>query len=414
MIRFSSLSSLLVVVAAAAVALASCTLDPDALPPDLEFTIPVEEAWPVTPLVGPPAGETRAFVTNNLDDTVTVVDIDALLAGRNDDVVLAQVPVGFVPVEREGPHHVTTDGEHYYLGISNFVQGAGSGPHGQHGSGDAEGHILKLRVSDNGVAGAVRIDRNPGDVRLTPDGSTLLASHFDQLRIIDAAQQGIEEGPELDSKLAIVDPVTMTRTALVAACPAAHGIGVTADSSTAVLSCVSDEVAIVELATQAVTRVPLLDAPGSALAPVCFPYAVTMDDNVAWTSCFNTGEIIAVNAASKERDGRSFQLLGQIGMFGEVRDGIMAVAHQNDDGVTLLDVSDAAAVTLSSFKLFAANECVSPHAARWSADGARVIVVCEGDQVTPGSLIAIDAAAPHAVVGSALMGIYPDDVAVVP
>jgi hypothetical protein len=395
----------------AGVGLAACALDPDALP-ELEHDIAAEDAWPVTPLVPAPAGETRAFVTNNLDDTVTIVDIDALLAG--DDAVLGTIPVGFVPVEREGPHHVTTDGEHYWLGISNFVQGAGSGPHGQHGSGTAEGHILKLRVSDNGVVGDVRIDRNPGDVRLTPDGSLLLASHFDQLRIIDGAQNGISEGPEIDSKLAIVNPVTLERIALVSACPAAHGIGVTADSARAVLSCVSDEVAIVALGTQTVTRVQLLDAPGTALAPVCFPYAVTMDGDTAWTSCFNTGELIAVDAVAGERDGRSFQLLGQVGMFGEVRDGVMAIAHQNDDGVTFLDVSDPAAVSLSSFRFFNAAECVKPHFARWSADGARVLVVCEGDQVAPGSLVAIDATAPHDIVGSAVMGIFPDDVAVSP
>lgn len=395
-----------------ALAMTSCTLDPDALP-DLQFDIAPEDAWPVTPLVPPPAGETRGFVTNNFDDTVTVVNIDALLAG--DDAVLGHIPVGFVPVEREGPHHVTTDGEHYYLNISNFVQGSGSGPHGQHGSGTAQGHILKLRVSDNSVAGEVRIDRNPGDIRLTPDGSLLLASHFDQLRVIDGAQNGIEDGPELNSKLAIVDPATMQRVGeLVDACPAAHGIGITPDSARAVLSCISDEVAIVDLTTQAVSRVKLLAAPGTAIAPVCFPYAVTMDGNTAWTSCFNTGEIIAVDAVAKARDGRSFQLLGQTGMFGEARDGIMAVAHQNDDGITFLDVSDAASVALSSFRLFSADECVRPHAARWSADGARVLVVCEGDQVSPGALIALDAVAPHDVVGSAVMGLFPDDVTVVP
>lgn len=391
----------------------ACPLDPEALG-EVAFEIAAEETWPVVPLVPPPAGETRAFVTNNLDDTVTVVDIDALLDGRSDEVVLGHIPVGFVPVEREGPHHVTTDGEHYWLGISNFVPGSGSGPHGQHGSGRAEGHILKLRASDNAVVADVRIDRNPGDVRLTPDGQLVLASHFDELRIIEAAQDGVEVGPELDSKLAIVDPVSMQRIALVAACPAAHGIGVTADSARAVMSCVSDEVAIVDLASHEVRRVAVLDEPGTALAPVCFPYAMTMDGDVAWTSCFNTGEIIAIDTAAAERDGRSFQLLGQFGMFGEVRAGVMAVAHQDADGVTFLDVSSADSVTLSSFRLFDASECVRPHVAKWSADGAHVLVVCEGDLSSPGSLIAMDATAPHAIVGGAPMGLFPDDVAVSP
>lgn len=417
MMRSSSFP-VIVVAAISASAIAGgtgCPLDPDALP-ELAFELTPEETWPAAPLAPAPApGETRAFVTNNLDDTVTVVDLDALLDGRNDDVVLAQVPVGFVPVEREGPHHVTADGEHYYLGISNFVPGSGSGPHGQHGSGSADGHVMKLRVSDNRLVGEVRIDRNPGDVRLTPDGSLLLASHFDQLRVIEAAQNGITEGPELDSKLAIVDPVTMERLALVGACPAAHGIGITPDSSRAVMSCSSDEVAIVDLvdADHPVVRVPIVDDPGGALTGVCFPYAITMDGDVAWTSCFNTGELIAVDTVAGERDGRTFQLLGQFGMFGETRDGVMAIAHQDADGVSFLDVSDPAGVSLASFRMFTPDECALPHAARWSADGSKVIVVCEGDRASPGALIAIEAAQPHALIGRAAMGLFPDDVAFV-
>ena len=413
--RFTSLRSL---AALALVTLTSaCPLDPENLG-DIVYDLDVDDTWPTQSLARPPAvGEGRVLVTNNLDDTVSVIDLDALLANDPpESVVLGQVPVGFVPVEREGPHHVVADrnGEFYYLGLSNFVPGSGSGPHGQHGSGTAEGHIMKMRVSDNALVASVRIDRNPGDVRLTPDGTKLLASHFDLLRVIEASQNGFDSGPELDSRLAIVDPVTMTRLAVVDACPAAHGIGITPDSAHAVMSCVSDEVAIVDLVddTHPVTRITVLDQPGTALLPTCFPYAVTMDGDTAWTSCFNGGALIAIDVAAKALDGRTFQTLGGVGMFGEVRDGVMAVAHQDQDGVTLLDPNDPSGPTLLSFRLFSRDECLLPHVARFSEEGTELLVICEGDKSSPGAIVVLDAAAPHDILARAPLGIFPDDIAI--
>jgi hypothetical protein len=396
--------------AALLLAVGGCPLDPAHLP-ELTFDLSLDDTWPSSDLApAPGAGDGRVLVTNNLDDTVSVLDLDALL--RGDDALLAHVPVGFVPVEREGPHHLVADGagEFYYLGISNFVPGSGSGPHGQHGSGTADGHIMKMRIEDNTLVADVRIDRNPGDVRLTPDGRMLLASHFDLLRVIDAAQDDITTGPELDARLAIIDPKTMTRTALVPACPAAHGIGVTPDSRLAVMSCVSDEVAIIDLVDEAhpVTRLAVIDNPGTAALPTCFPYAVTMEGATAWVSCFTGGALIAVDAVAGVLDGRTLQLLGNVAMFGDVRDGIMAIAHQDQDGVTFIDAS---VPELLSFRLFARDECLLPHLARWSEGGTEVLVVCEGDHSAPGALVVVDAQEPHDILATEALGIFPDDIA---
>lgn len=49
------------------------------------------------------------------------------------------------------------------MGLSNFVPGAGSGPHGNHGTGSADGHVIKMRV--------VVLDATTRDVRsVTPLG----------------------------------------------------------------------------------------------------------------------------------------------------------------------------------------------------------------------------------------------------
>jgi DNA-binding beta-propeller fold protein YncE len=396
--------------AAFALALTACAVDPNALP-EMTFDVPESEVWlePVpVPALAP--GEGRLLFTNNLDDTVTLVDLDAALDGN--PTVMGTVPVGFVPVEREGPHHLTVDlaAEFYYVGISNFVPGSGSGPHGIHGAGTADGHLLKLRVSDNTLAASVRIARNPGDVRLTPDGTKLLATHFDLLKITEAGASGITSGPELDSSLAIVDPATMTRVALVPACPAAHGIAITADSSTAIMSCVSDEAAIVDLTSDAhdVTRVPVLDVPGTAAAPSCGPYAVTLHGSTAWISCYTGGgRLVAVDVPAKERAGREV-LLGGNPVFGDVLGDVMVIAHQNADGVTFIDPVNA---TVLATKILAPSVCVLPHVARFSEDGSRVFVVCEGNKSSAGSLVVLDGAGDHEVLGSVALGIFPDDIA---
>src|SRR5207302_227146 len=145
----------------------------------MTFDIAADETWPETPYApAPKPGEGRIYITDNLDDTMSIVDLDSADSGT--PKLLAKVPVGFVPVEREGPHHVSVDksGEFYYFGVSNFVPGSGSGPHGVHGAGTIDGHMVKMSVKDNAQVAEVRVEPNPGDVRLTPDGKTLLATHF--------------------------------------------------------------------------------------------------------------------------------------------------------------------------------------------------------------------------------------------
>ena len=59
------------------------------------------------------------------------------------------IPVGFNPVELEGPHHITPDpaGQYVYLNLSEAVIGSGSGPHGAHGTG-----IIQASSSSSGPA----------------------------------------------------------------------------------------------------------------------------------------------------------------------------------------------------------------------------------------------------------------------
>ena len=358
-------------------------------------------------------GEARVLLTNNYDDTVSVVSLERLSAGRA-DAELARMPVGLVPVEREGPHHIaaSSDGRFAWVGISNYVPGAGSGPHGVHGAGTADGRVLKIDLSTLRTIADERVDRNPGDVRLTPDGRLVLASHFDLVRVNEAASVGIERGPELFARLAILDAETLTRQAMVPVCPAPHGIAVTPDSNTVVLSCLDDQVAIVDLAdpTHPVARLDVIDEPGTARAPLCGPYAITIDPSgeTAWVSCYQDGRLIAVDIASATLDGRVVQLPGRA-VFGSFSaDGsLLAVAAQTLDAVVFVD---AAAGVIDHLRPTPPDVCALPHGTMFVDDDRSLLVVCEGNKVDPGTLALLDVAS-GAIWGQVPLGLFPDDLA---
>lgn len=399
---------------------AACTFDPAALP-EMAFALPDEQLWaaPVAvPAPGP--GEGRIYVTNNFDDTFSVLDLDAAEAGA--PVELGRLPVGLTPVEREGPHHTAADasGTYFYVGISNFVPSAGVGlPHGNHGTGTQPGYALKLRVDDNRLEESVRLDPNLGDIRLTPDERLLLVTHFDLGRVTAALAAGITSGPALDARIAIIDAATMAQPAMRSLCPAPHGIAITADSRTAITSCQDDRAAVIDLSDPSypVRLVQLLDAPGTAASPICGPYAVTIDEqaarSTAWVSCYLDGRVIAVDvtggAATAERDGRSIQLQGRA-LFGHALDGKLLIAHQETDGVSVFDTSGDTPA-FSSTKVLVGEGCVLPHFARWSPGGS-IFVVCEGNRRSPGTFLVLEPLAPHGVRGTLALGLYPDDMSI--
>jgi DNA-binding beta-propeller fold protein YncE len=397
------------VVGAVVVGGAGCGLDPQNLP-DLDYSVAAANVWADGHVVPPPKGpgETRVLVTNNLDDTVSVVDYDALLAG-GDGAERARFVVGLFPIEREGPHHIAiAPGARLgYVGISNFVPLGGGGPHGTHGNGTADGRALEIDLDTLRTVRDVRVDPNPGDVRLTPDGRFLLMTHYDQAKVAAAASAGIFAGPEVDARLAIIDVATMTRAAMVDLCPAAHGIAVTSDSRTAITSCRSDEAAVVDLSTFAVRRVTLLDEPGTAANPNCDPYAVTLtaDERTAYVSCYKSGELVGVDVDAAVRADTIVQGVGRA-VFGDCADsGRLAFAVQDSDGVVYVD--DGA---VSGFVSLAPTVCELPHSTRFVDDDAVLLVVCEGNKRDPGAVIALDVASGE-VLGRTTVGIFPDDLA---
>jgi len=390
---------------------ASC--DDDGGEPELVFSLPDDEYWRDTRTF-PPAGD-RIVITNNLSDELSVLDLDAV--DSPDFGELMRVPVGRNPVEREGPHHLAAEasGEFYYVGISNYVPGSGSGPHGVHGAGTADGHVLKIRSTDHLAVDEIRVDRNPGDIRLSPDGRRLLVSHFDLLKIAEAVTNHLP--PEaMDARLGIIDTANFTATpTMVTVCPAPHGIAVSPDGRYAYLSCISDELARVTLDDPAAAplRLPVLANPGPATAPVCSPYALTIPpagDSV-WVSCLESGELLRYDVASGAMDPGSRILLPGGALFGTfTTDGAnLFVPHQAPDGIAFIDANERRLLFDLQVERAA---CINPHATSLTDDQRKLLVVCEGDHSGPGSLLVVDVAG-RTVEKSVPLGRFPDDLAFV-
>jgi DNA-binding beta-propeller fold protein YncE len=379
--------------------------------PELDYGI--DSPWPSPPSLPPVGPAGRIIITNSLDDTLSLLDLDTM--GSPGWGELARIPVGLNPVELEGPHHVATspDGAFYYVGISNYVPGAGSGPHGTHGGGTSDGYCLKLDARTNKLVASVRVDRNPGDVILSQDGRTLYQTHFDLLRITDALRRGLPEA-EMDSRLAIIDAETMTRKAMVPVCPAPHAVRLSPDERRAYVACYSDEVAVVDLAQPdyPVTRVKVAANAGTAVATRHEPYALTVSPTTGgvWVSSVKSHAVQYLDPTTLTPVPERTVFLGGPPLFGTLTsDGrILYMPYQGGDALAVIDAATGA---LQREIPLAPSGCFNVHQIALTPDERHGLVVCEGDHTGPGTLHVVELAE-GAVVKTVQVGIFPDSVAI--
>ncbi|HEX8701375.1 MAG TPA: hypothetical protein VF815_21290 [Myxococcaceae bacterium] len=380
--------------------------------PELEYS--ADNPWDAPSSVPPVGPAGRVIITNSLEDTVSLLDLDTMGSASWGEV--ARIPVGLNPVELEGPHHtaVSPDGAYYYVGISNYVPGGGSGPHGAHGAGTADGYCLKMDASTNKLVASVRVDRNPGDVILSRDGRTLYQTHFDLLKIADAARRGITDERQMDSRLAIIDAQTMTRKAMVAVCPAPHAVRLSPDERRAYIACWSDEVAIVDLVAPnyPVTRVKVATNAGTAITPRHQPYALTVSPTTGgvWVSSLASRTVQYIDPETLAHAPARSVFVSGSPMFGTLTadGGTLYVPFQSNEAIAVIDPATSAVrreIPLGP------SGCVNVHQVELTPDERHGLVVCEGDHVGPGTLHVVDLAE-NKVVKTVQVGLYPDSVAI--
>jgi len=376
-------------------------------------SFPANSNWPAANV---PAyvHQARFAITDNLSDELSYVD-------AVQPMHLGDVPVGDVPVELEGPHHLAAspDGKFIYYNLSNYVPGTGSGPHGSHGTGSVPGSLVKLDARTNENVGEVLVDRSPGDVILSRDGKYAFVSHYDLLRVISALASGTGLPESAYSAVAIVDTTTMTRLSLTPVCPTAHGEGLSADERTLYITCAqSDQLAVVDITDKTHPTVTALvtigPTPGMLGQPSYGPYAlaVSPSDGRVWVSDNNSGDVRVFDPATMQMDGSKTVQVNGVAMFSSFTpDGrTIFVPHQGDDQMTAIDTQ-----TLQTRILPLPSEaCLNAHAFVLGPDGINGVLVCEGDHVKrPGSIVWINVAA-FAIQGFANVGMFSDGAAWLP
>jgi DNA-binding beta-propeller fold protein YncE len=360
----------------------------------------------------------KIVTSNNGDDTLSLVDPAAPAAPQ-------EIPVGFNPIDIEGPHHLSVDpaGRFVYVNLSLPATVIGVGPHGAHGASVRPGWVLKLDTRDGREVGRIDVDPNPGDNALTADGKTLFVTHYDVPVWLNNSGPGkdIRAG---DSKLIVIDTETMTRKAKIPLCPAAHGVRLSPDDKQLYATCGPDEIAVVDLPAMTVRRVPLAPdiVENTGSCGRC-PYALTVaPDGSVWVSSTGMGTnarglVSIYDPALGDFDQAAHTQLRGPAMFAAfvgTRESYRAYVPERNDmgdhvhiyqpqprGTPPLEIGDLA---------LARADCQWAH--MLLAEGSRGHLICEGNHTGPGSFVWLDLEA-RTVLGSKPIGVFPDGLALV-
>jgi hypothetical protein len=386
---------------------------------------PVYDKEPfVTDPAPPPPLRGKIVTSNNGDDTLSILDPD--VPGP-----AVALPVGFIPVELEGPHHLSADpaGRFVYVNLSLAVSGSGSGPHGTHGTGNVPGYVVKLDAATGRRVGHVQVDRNPGDNLISPDGRTLYVTHFDLMAWNAGAKANdLRRG---DSRLLMVDTETMSIRRSLPLCPAAHGAELSREGDTLYATCGPDQIAIVDLRSET-ANVRRVQIPGTVADGTCTlcPYALGVaPDDTVWVTA------LGANLGSNGRggvfiydpalDGGAFDPARRLALQGSavfpafVAAGasyrvIVPVQGVGGDLLLTLDPGARGTPPVEVARLpFTPDVCLAAHMLEPARDGRRAWMICEGDHRGPGTFLWLNLD-PLAVTAHVSIGVFPDGLIRVP
>jgi len=362
------------------------------------------------------------LTTDNGSDLLSAVDPAA-------QKVRFSIPVGFIPVELEGPHHLAADpgGRFVYINLSEAVAGSGTGPHGSHGTGTIPGFVLKLSAKDGSRVAFAQVDPNPGDLTVSPDGKTIYVTHYDLVKLGKMTPSNPRLG---DSNLVVIDAATMNVTKRVPLCPAAHGVRLTPDGKTLFSTCSADEIAIVDLTDPALTPTRKL-LPGASESPTCTrcPYALTIaPDATVWVSSLgpgagtaggNGGVDVYDPALGNFDPARTATFPRGRGLFSAFQGTAASyrayVPEQNPAGdkVHVYSVTAGQARLEPPAIVLDRQNCLNAHMMTLSTDGSTGYLVCEGDHVGPGTFTFLDLRS-SAIMSSTPLGVFPDGLVLIP
>lgn len=351
------------------------------------------------------------LTSDNGSDTVTVLDLTTL-------TVIASAPIGRHPVDNDGPHHIAVDRARgfAYVALAYPPPVVLPGPHAAHGLSTRAGFVQKLSLDDLGVLGEVRVDQNPGDIVLSADGSRIVVSHFD-------IQKALSNPGDLDAQratLAVVDADAVLAAGSpdplrITTCVAPHGVSLSApDGRFAYVACYGeDSIAVVDTTDPSaeIVRVPVGPGAGPPGAPIYGPYSAVAspDGGTLAVGSTESKDVRLFDIATQTMDAVVIATMGAPFFAGWSPDGaVLYVPTQQPDALLVVDVASGDVMTSRNF---ADGECELPHEVVLGPDPSTLFVVCEGDHLGPGAVLALDAATLE-TVSQMPVGVYPDKLAI--
>ncbi len=367
----------------------------------------------------------RVITTNQGDDTLSVLDPDG------GAFICELYPPVVVETNMEMPHEISVDlnGKFFIIGLmempmSDSTTLAAANEIAMMDS-PTPGYALEFSAQDGAFLGKVEVDPDPGDNELSPDGTVVYVSCFNQPQVLAAEASGDTNPADMYGKIFAVDTASMTVITSIAVCPEPHVLELSPDGTKLFSSCLNDEIAMIDITNP---RAPTLlgqireganpsqeALPSNALYE---PYAqqpsptVVAGDYTVWVSNWspqNYGLGIAdfqANAFVKTIPMNSRPVFTTFSA-----DGSLAYnAHQAPDGVA---VFDAVTQTQIDDIPLGAPDCQNPHQVLLSADGLTAAVLCEGDHTGPGQYAMLDLKTKQ-VTSSAPTGIYPVEMKILP
>jgi DNA-binding beta-propeller fold protein YncE len=346
--------------------------------------------------------------TNEADDTLS-----AISAGYGVASFPIIVPI-VVEANMEMPHELSTDplGRFLVAGLmempASFANSLASTTEIAMMNSTLPGFLLKFNP-DGTLAAKLQVEEDNGDNALSPDGEVAFVSHYDLPKIFSAVQAGDTDLRHMDSNLWAIETAGLTPISKTPICPAAHVIELSDDGKTLYATCLTDEIAVVDVSdphAPTVTRVP--EIPGAVEDPTnaqLSPFALQVAplDGSVWVSNWVSKDVRVMDATSQTFVA-TLPLNATPFFTAFSHDGKTAyVAHQSPDGVAMFD-----ALTRASLgdHLFAAADCIAPHQVLAFVGGTTGAVLCEGDHKSAGTVLIVDLTS-WSIIDRKKTGIYP-------
>lgn len=337
-----------------------------------------------------------------MSDSVSIVDLDAF-------TVLGEAPVGRDPVDIDGPRHIALDERAGLAYVALSYPNDTVGPHAaQAGKTERPGYLLALALDDLRPVGEQRIEPNAEDIAFSPSRDELVVTHNDTLRALQET--------ELEARRAAIDfvrPASGMANRAARAHPSKVCVAPTtivyggADDSRAFIACTGeDDLTVVDTTTaQVLARIPAGEGAANQ------PYALTVDPSGEWLAVSNrVSRALSLFRVGDEPELQSVTYLNGVPYFA-------AWLSATEVVVPVQDVNGAAVVDPTTGMVqkevsYSRDVCENPSEAV-PLPGGRLVIVCEGDHYSPGSIVQVDPATLE-ITARVEVGNYPDRLALRP